>query len=181
MAVAAVVGLAVTAGCGSGTSTTTPTTVRTTVPLGGKVPPPPTTAGLAKAACDLLSRDDVAKALGNAVEAPQPSGTTDCSWGTSVDGGTSLAITVAKPGQAAVAVACDAQRKTLPDKPPKVPVSGVGTSAVWVVEELTTIRQGHLLTCWNDSVVVVLLTGEKPTAALQATAVNVATTVHGRL
>lgn len=140
-----------------------------------------TTAGLAKPACELLTRDDIANALGNPVKDPQPAGPTDCSWGTDVDGGTSLGLTVAKPGPQGGAQECAAQRNTLPEGLPREPVPGVGTSAVWVLEPLTTLKQGHLVACWNDSVVVILLTGEHEPAALRATAVSLAQQVHSRL
>ena len=167
------------AACGSSGKSAT---VATTVVRGGTVPAVTTTAAPPRAACDILSRDDVAADLGNPVNDPQAAGDTDCSWGTAVDGGSSLALTIAKPGSTAAAGAeCTAQKNSLPGDLPKVPVAGVGTSAVWVIEELTTLKQGHLVACWSDSAVTVLLTGEHDSAALQATATKVAQQVHSRL
>jgi hypothetical protein len=167
------------AACGSSSKDAT---VATTVAPGGTVPGVTTTAAPPRAACDILSRDEVAADLGNPVNDPQAAGDTDCSWGTAVDGGTGLGLTIAKPGSGAAASAeCSAQRNSLPGGLPRVPVAGVGTSAAWVLEELTTLKQGHLVACWGDSVVTVLLTGERDSAALQATATKVAQQVHGRL
>ncbi len=59
-------------------------------------------------------------------------------------------------------------------------VDGLGDSAVWSVEELTTIRQGHLLACWDDGVVIILITGERPPAELQDKAKAIAEDAHER-
>lgn len=139
------------------------------------------TLPLTKPACDFLSQDDVAKLLGNPVKAPTPGAETNCTWGTDVDGGSSLDLTIVKPSAKGGAQACADQRKTLPRGLPRESIGGVGDSAVWVLEELTTIKQGHLLACWNDGVVVVLLTGERDPSALQATAKSVAEQAHDRL
>ncbi|MGI9033538.1 MAG: hypothetical protein ACR2HY_07640 [Acidimicrobiales bacterium] len=169
----------VVAACGSGSSKSA---TNTTALPGGTVAGVTSTVAPPKAACDILSRDDVAAAVGNPVNDPQPSGTTDCAWGTAVDGGTSLALTIAKPGNPAAAAAeCTAQRNGLPSELPKEPVAGVGTSAVWVLEPLTTIKQGHLVACWADSVVSVLLTGERDPGALRTTATGVVQKAHSRL
>lgn len=139
------------------------------------------TVPLPKPACELLSQDDVAKALGNAVKPAVPAEASNCTWGTNVDGGSSLDLTVVKPSAQGATQACADQRKTLPRGVAKDQVSGVGDSAVWVFEELTTIKQGHLLACWKDGVVVVLITGEHDGAALQTTAKAVAEEVHHRI
>jgi len=139
------------------------------------------TVPLPKPACDLLSLDDIAKALGNPVNGGMAGGPINCTWGTSVDGGTSLDLTVVKAASGASEQACNDQRSTLSRSAAKENVSGVGDSAVWFVEELTTIRQGHLLACWDDGAVVVLLTGEKDPAALKATASDVAEKAHSGL
>jgi hypothetical protein len=177
----AVVASGAVVGCGGSSKKAAPAT--TTVPAGG-VPGAGAvnaTVPLAKPACELLTVDDIAAALGNAVNAPTPAEAANCTWGTAVDGGTSLDLTVVKVAPGASAEACRDQRNTLPRAAAKEAVSGVGDSATWVVEQLTTIKQGHLVACWKDGVVVVLLTGEKDAAALQATAKGLAETVHGRL
>ncbi len=138
------------------------------------------TVPLSKPACEFLSQDDVAKLLGNPVTAPTQGAATNCTWGTNVDGGSSLDLTVVKPSAKGGAQACSDQRRTLPSGLPRESVGGIGDSGVWVVEELTTIKQGHLLACWDDGVVVVLLTGEHDASALQATAKSVAEQAHDR-
>jgi len=139
------------------------------------------TVPLPKPACDFLTRDDIAGALGNPVGDATPAGDTNCTWGTSVDGGTSIDLTVVKAAAGNGAEACKDQRNTLSRGVDKESVSGVGDSAVWFVEQLTTIKQGHLLACWDNGVVVVLLTGEKEAGALKATASGLANKVHSRL
>jgi len=139
------------------------------------------TVPLPKSACELLSGDDIAGALGNPVKEATPAEASNCTWGTSVDGGTSLDLTVVKAAPGGGAEACKDQRNTLARDTAKESVSGVGDSALWFVEELTTIKQGHLLACWTNAVVVVLLTGEKDAAALKATASGLANKVHSRV
>jgi hypothetical protein len=135
-----------------------------------------------KPACDLLSRDDIAKALGNPVGDPAPGGPSDCAWGTDVDGGTSLTITASKPGASGAGPACRALHLGQPSEATREDVSGIGTSAVWAWQKLADpIVQGSLAACWDDSAVLVLLTGEKDSAVLRDTAKGLAQTVHGRL
>ncbi|MDQ6798681.1 MAG: hypothetical protein M3011_11820 [Actinomycetota bacterium] len=139
------------------------------------------TVPLPKPACEFLSGDDITAALGNPVSGATPAGDTNCTWGTTVDGGTSLDLTVVKAAAGASGEACKDQRNTLSRGVAKESVSGVGDSAVWFVEQLTTIKQGHLLACWDNGVVVVLLTGEKDADALKTTASGLANKVHSRL
>ncbi|MEN3315178.1 MAG: hypothetical protein V7605_1412 [Acidimicrobiaceae bacterium] len=177
-------GIMVVAGCGGGSSKKAAPASTTVLP--GQTPGAGAvnaTVPLPKPACEFLTGDDIAAAIGNPVQAATPAETSNCTWGTAVDGGTSVDLTVVKiaPGASAATEACRDQRNTLPKGVAKEPVSGVGDSAVWVVEELTTIRQGHLLACWNNAAVVVLLTGEKDAAALRTSASNLAEKVHGRV
>jgi len=176
-----IVAAIVVAGCGGSSEKAAPAT--TTVPPGATpgAAAVNATVPLPKPACDFLSGDDVAGALGNPVGQATPAGDTNCTWGTSVDGGTSLDLTVVKAAPGASGEACKDQRNTLARGVDKEDVSGVGDSAVWFVEQLTTIKQGHLLACWNNGVVVVLLTGEKEAGVLKATASDVANKVHSRL
>ncbi len=177
-------GIMVVAGCGGGSAKKAAPAATTVLP--GQTPGAGAvnaTVPLPKPACEFLTADDIAAAIGNPVQAATQAEASNCTWGTAVDGGTSVDLTVVKiaPGASAAAEACRDQRNTLPKGVGKAPVSGVGDSAVWVIEELTTIRQGHLLACWNNAAVVVLLTGEKDAAALQASATNLAEKVHSRV
>lgn len=177
-----VAALLVVAGCGGGSSDKAAPPETTVAP--GETPGAAAvnaTVPLPKPACEFLSREDVATALGNPVNDATEAGAANCTWGTAVDGGTSLDLTVVKAAAGGSDEACKDQRNTLTRSATKEPVSGVGDSAVWFVEELTTIRQGHLLACWKNGVVVILLTGEKDPGALKATASAVANEVHGRL
>jgi len=182
MAPIAVAALIVVAGCGGSSSKKADPTA-TTVAAGATpgAAAVNATVPLPKPACDFIGRDEIAKALGNPVNDATPAGDTNCTWGTSVDGGTSLDLTVVKAAPGASAEACKDQRNSLSHSAAMENVSGIGDSAVWFVEELTTIRQGHLLACWNNGAVVVLLTGEKDAAALKATATSLAEKVHGNL
>ncbi len=182
LAVVVLSAMVVATGCG-GSSAKKAAPAQTTTPAGatpGAVAVN-ATVPLPKPACDFLSRDDIATALGNPVNDPTPAEASNCTWGTSVDGGTSLDLTVVKAAAGSSDEACKDQRNTLPRSAAKESVSGVGDSATWVLEELTTIKQGHLLVCWNNAAVVVLLTGEKEPAALKATASGLADKVHSRL
>lgn len=175
-------GIMVVAGCGGGSSKKAAPASTTVLP--GQTPGAGAvnaTVPLPKPACEFLTGDDIAAAISNRVLAPTQAEASNCTWGTAVDGGTSVDLTVVKIASGAAAEACRDQRNTLPKGVAKAPVSGVGDSAVWVIEELTTIRQGHLLACWNNAAVVVLLTGEKDAAALQASASNLAQKVHSSL
>ncbi len=177
-----VLAIVVVAGCGGGSSkkaAETTTTVRAGATPGAAAVN--ATVPLPKPACDFLSRDDIAGALGNPVGDPTPAGDTNCTWGTSVDGGTSIDLIVVKAAPGASAEACKDQRNSLPRGIDRESVSGVGDSALWFIDQLTTIKQGHFLACWNNGVVVLLLTGEKDAATLKSTASSLAEKVHSRL
>jgi hypothetical protein len=153
---------------------TTPATVK--LPnQGGTLPPGPI-----RPACELVSRDEMAAAVGNPV-GPGTGQGRNCFWATAVDGGTSASITAVKPGPGkATADECGRLRLGQPSEGKHEDVSGVGTSAVWVVDTLTTLIQGSIVACWDDSAVMVLLTGERDPSALRATAVNLAQRVRSR-
>ncbi len=176
-----VLAIVVVTGCGGSSKKASPTA--TTAPAGGTpgAVAVNATVPLPKPACDFLTRDDISGALGNPVGDATPAGDTNCTWGTSVDGGTSIDLTVVKAAPGASAEACKGQRNSLPRGIDRESVSGVGDSALWFVDQLTTIKQGHFLACWNNGVVVLLLTGEKDAAALKSTASGLAEKVHSRL
>lgn len=132
-----------------------------------------------KPTCELLSREDVGQALGNPVQ-PGVAAGKDCFWGTEVDGGTGLNLTVDKPAANRVAQQCQLRQASV-SKEKQEQVRGVGTSSVWVVEQLTLITQGNLVTCYDNSVVWVIVTGEKEAGALKSTATAIADKVHGRV
>lgn len=134
-----------------------------------------------KPPCETLSRDEVAALLGNPVKEPEPVGTRDCTWATDVDGGTSVNLTVSTPGSAGADQECRALRNSQAKEDPHEAVSGVGTSGQWVWQKNDIIVQGSLVACWDDAVVMVLLTGEHDQAQLRATATEVAKKVHDGL
>ena len=173
---AVVVGLALLAACGSDgdddASSTTTTALR---PTGGTVAAP----APSRPACELLSREEVSKAVGNPVRPGTGSGR-DCLWGTDVDGGTSPSVTAFKPGPA-TAQECALQRDVLPKEAKREQVGGLGTSAAWVWEQFAVLTQGRLLACWDDAVVLVYLTGEKPPAELRGVAITLAEQVRARI
>ncbi len=132
--------------------------------------------------CDMLSRDEVVSALGNPVKDPVPVGDQGCTWGTDVDGGTSLDVTAVKPGKDGIAFQCRSLRRGQNPGGTREPVDGLGNEAFWVWENLAApIVQGSLVACWDESAVSVLLTGEKDQAALRAIAVDLAKKVEGKL
>ena len=114
-------------------------------------------------ACGTISPGEIGQVLGNPVRAGQGA-ETFCSWGTSVDRGTSAHLTVVRPAAGRVAQACDSQRNSQPKEANHNPVGDVGTSALWVWQPVAILLQGTLVTCWDDSVIVVGLTGEKDQA-----------------
>ncbi|MEN3315615.1 MAG: hypothetical protein V7605_1849 [Acidimicrobiaceae bacterium] len=54
------------------------------------------TVPLPKPTCEFLTGDDIAGAIGNPVQAATQAEAANCTWGTAVDGGTSLDLTVVK-------------------------------------------------------------------------------------
>ena len=159
-------------------SSTAPTTTASSPSTGGAY----ASRAPAKPVCELLSRDDIAKAVGNPVRDPQPGAPGECTWGTDVDGGTSVDITAEKPDPSQAALVCTALRNEQASELPREQVSGLGTSAVWVWQKLAEpLVQGTLVACWKDSAVEVLLTGEKDLGALKATAIQLAKTTQARI
>ena len=141
---------------------------------------PPTAgpvAGTAKSACQALTNEEVATALGNAVRPGTGEGK-NCFWGTSVDKGTSVYLSTTKP---ASADECNVQKAALAKEATREDVKGVGSSAVWVYQKVAILLQGTLVGCWNDAVVAVMVTGERDQAALRASAVTLAQRAHSRL
>ncbi len=135
--------------------------------------------GPAKPTCELLSRDEVARTLGNPVAAGVPAGR-DCLWRTDVDGGTGLNLTVDKPAANQVATTCDFRKASI-SKENLEKVDGVGKSAVWSVQTLSPLNQGNLVACYDDAVVWVILTGDKEPGQLRSTAAKLADTVRSRV
>ena len=133
-----------------------------------------------KPSCQVLSTDDVAKALGNAVRAPTGTGKF-CFWGTAVDGGTSADLTLTIPAANRSAAECAAQRDALPKEATLEQVAGLGTSAVWSWQKVAVLLQGAFIACWQDAVVAIRLTGEKDQAVLKNVASALAQTVRSRL
>ena len=174
--------VALVAGCGSDSdsdeSAPTPTTADSDVSAGAAAaaaePAPPV-----KPTCELLSREDVAQALGNQV-LPGVAAANDCFWGTEVDGGTGLNLTVDKPNANRVAQQCQLRQSSV-SRENREEVKGVGTSAVWVVEKLSLVTQGNLVACYDNSVVWVILTGEKEPGVLKDMATAIADKVHSRV
>lgn len=169
--------LALFGSCGSGdedSSASTTTTAAQSSVGAFEAPPPP-----ARPTCELLSREEVGRVLGNPVKPGSGTGR-DCLWGTDVDGGTGANVTVSKAG-AGAAQECALMRDTLPKEAKREPVGGLGTSSIWVWEQLAVLTQGRLLACWDDSLVLVLITGEKEPDALRAAAVGLAEQAHARL
>lgn len=136
-----------------------------------------TSPGPIRPACQLVTRDEVATTVGNPVAAGVGQGR-NCSWGTDVDGGTSVFLTAVKPGPAGIAYECDTLRQGQPAEANHETVAGVGASATWVWQSLTTLTQASLVACWDDSAVMVELTGEHPVPALRAAAASLAQRVH---
>jgi hypothetical protein len=120
----------------------------------------------------------VAEAVGNPVAAGVPAGK-DCFWGTDVDGGTGLNLTVDKPAPSQVAASCELRKASIP-RENREDVGGVGKSAVWSTEKLSLLTQGNLVACYDDAVVWVILTGEKEPGQLRSTATAIADKVHDR-
>ncbi|HEX6595750.1 MAG TPA: hypothetical protein VF045_02370 [Acidimicrobiales bacterium] len=131
-------------------------------------------------ACGTISAGEIGQVLGNPVRGGQGA-ETFCSWGTSVDRGTSAHLTVVRPAAGRVAQACDSQKNSQPKEATHDRVENVGTSGLWVWQPLTLLLQGTLVTCWDDSVIVVGLTGEKDQSVLRNQAVALAKAVHDRL
>ena len=102
------------------------------------------TVPLGQQACELLPQPDVVELLGNPVREAVGIGEPNCTWGTDVDGGSSLDITVVRPSENGAGQACKDQGRMLP-RGARESVDGVADSAEWVIESLTTIKQGHLL------------------------------------
>jgi hypothetical protein len=173
--------------CGSGgdaelTVGTKPGTGSTATPT----VPAPRGTGLAaapasKAVCDLLSQNEIAQVLGNPVGPGSGDDGNYCLWGTSVDRGTTVDIRVKIPAAGRDVEVCQTELASLPSEATHEPVKGVGTSAQWVYEQVSILLQGSLLACWQNAVLVVLITGEHDQAQLRTQATSLAQTVHSRL
>jgi len=178
----AVIALIVLSACGSGRGDAgavahgdrTSTTAATQGKSSG-----PTTPGPIRPACELVTGDEVGATVGNAVSAGVGQAS-NCSWSTTVDGGTSATVTAVKPGPNGVGQACQSLREGQPAEAKHEAVNGIGSSAVWAWQKLTTLTQGSLVACWSDSAVLVLLTGEHDQAAMRDTATALAQKVHAR-
>ncbi len=152
-----------------------PTTAGPTVPPGRNLP-----AGEPKPACELFTADQVRELLGNAVRAGTGAGR-NCLWGTAVDRGSSVQLSVNTPGRARAQQACTDQRNSLARELRQEQLGGVGTSATWATQQLTLLLQGTLVACFEDAVVLVILTGERDPEAMKNTAVAFARQVYSRL
>lgn len=140
----------------------------------------PPASGPAKAVCDILGRDDVARVLGNAVNA----GTGDgkfCSWGTQVDKGSSADVRISVPAAGRGAAECAIQEASLPKEAKLESVGGIGTTGTWAWQNVAILVQGTLVACWNEAVVRVLITGEHDEGTLRGYAVSLAQLAHDRL
>ncbi len=182
---AAVLALVLAAGCGSGggdrafVSRTGEPASSTPASPGTKVTTESTVPGPIRPACALVSAAEVAATVGNPVAAGVGQGP-NCYWATSVDGGTSATVTAVKPGPAQTPEACNNLRLGQPVDAKHEPVAGLGTSAVWVFQPLTTISQGSVVACWSDAAVLVLLTGEHDANAMRTTAIDLVRKVHAQ-
>jgi hypothetical protein len=170
------------AACGSDSGDAVLTVGATGAPAEDERPPPlppveGPVAGTARAACEALTVQEITTAVGNPVRPPTGS-EKNCIWGTSVDGGTTVSLSTTKP---ATAQDCTVQRDSLAKEATKDNVGGLGTSAVWSYQKVAVLLQGTLLACWNDSIVAVMVTGEKDQAALRAAAATLAERAHSRL
>ena len=178
---ALVVGVSLLAACGSGGEEASLTegapggaaSPGTTQALTQPTPAP----GSVQVACDALTGEEVANILGNAVRGATGSGK-NCFWGTSVDRGSSVYLSITRP---APAQECTAQRNALPKEATQEPVNNVGTSAVWSWQQVAILTQGTFLACWPNAIVGVMVTGEKEQGVLRAAAVTLAQRVHSRL
>ncbi|MGH9280242.1 MAG: hypothetical protein ACRD12_19345 [Acidimicrobiales bacterium] len=136
--------------------------------------PPGAVADINKAACDVLTPDDVAATLGNRVRPGQGTGKF-CQWGTAVDKGTSANLTVNRADQ------CNPIRNSLPKEAKTESVGGVGNSAVWNWQEVSILLQGNFVVCWPDAVIWIAVSGEKDQAALREEASTLAQKAHNKL
>jgi len=142
--------------------------------------PPSGGGSLGKPACELLTQQEVAQLVGNAVRAGQTAGRA-CFWGTQVDKGTSATLTVIAPAAGKAAEECTIQRNSLPKEATFENVNGVGKSAVWVWQPVAILLQGTFLGCWDDAVVFVFLSGEKDQAQLRNVANGMVQSVRNKL
>ena len=131
-------------------------------------------ADVTKPACSVLTQDEVAATLGNAVRP----GTGDgkfCQWSLSVDKGTSANLTLNKPDQ------CDVIRNSLPKEAKTEQVGGVGSSAVWNWQQVSILLQGNFVVCWSDAVVWINISGERDQGELRNVAAALAQKAHNKL
>ncbi len=153
----------------------TPSVTATTAVLAG----PPASAP-SRPVCELIGRDDVARIVGNAVRAGTGEGKF-CFFATSVDKGTSADISVSIPAAGRGERECAIQQNSLSKTATLESVGGIGSSGTWAHERNALLLQGTLVACWPESVVRVLVSGEKDQTILRGQAVSLAEAVHGRL
>jgi hypothetical protein len=160
---------------GTGTGGGTPAVTVTTAVLRGPPAAPPS-----RPVCELIARDEVARILGNAVRAGTGA-ERFCFFGTSVDKGTSADIAVSIPAAGAGERECAIQQNSLPKEATLESVGGIGSSGTWAYQRNALLLQGTLVACWPESVVRVLVSGEKDQSVLRGHAVALAEAVRGRL
>ena len=121
-----------------------------------------------KPACQFFSKDELKAILGNPVKDGRGDQDIDCFYATDVDGGSSVYLTVDRPGRDGIRQKCQEEMASLPSEYKRENLGGVGTSATWVWTALAPpIVQGFLLSCSADSWVMVQLTGEKDQSKLR--------------
>lgn len=134
-----------------------------------------------KPACQFFTTDEIKAILGNPVKPGAGEGI-DCAYNTDVDGGTSMNLTVDRPGRSDIRRVCQAELASLPPEYKREDVGGVGTTAVWVWTALAKpLVQGILTTCSADSWVMVQLTGEKDQSKFRDTAADIARRTYARV
>jgi hypothetical protein len=135
-----------------------------------------------KPSCQFFTKDELKAILGNPVKDGTGNQAIDCFYATDADGGTSMYLTVDRPGRDGMRQKCQEEMASLPGEYKRENLGGVGTSATWVWTALAPpIVQGFLLSCSADSWVMVQLTGEKDQSKLRDTAADIARKAFARV
>jgi hypothetical protein len=148
-----------------------------TTPASGAAPATPP-AGTADA-CSLLTREEIAAAVGNPVEPGRPeAGRETCDWDTAQPGQTDVLLMVRLKGSTREQVLCDEMRKTAAAGKG---YSGIGEAATWKYTKGGIFDSADLEVCDGKGFVSISLNGKGDAAALEAAAVALARKVLGRL
>ena len=128
--------------------------------------------------CSLLTENEIAEAVGNAVDKGQVQGNADiCKWGTEDPSKVDVLLIVREKGGIHEPVLCADVRSNTTDEH----LPGLGEVAVWKFSRQPFFNSGDLEVCGPKGYLTMTLNGKRDEAALKAAATNLAQKILSRL